>query len=166
MAIGGPVAPLGVRAPAPLGQEAPKLRRRSGFDASRAVRQRPRMDSTPTPPPAAPLSNDAKMWAMLCHLSALSGFIVPFGSLIGPLIIWQLKKNEFPIVDDQGKEALNFQITTLIAAIVSGILIFVAIGIVLLIVVAIASLVLTIIAAIKANNGETYRYPFALRLIK
>jgi len=106
------------------------------------------------------------MWATLCHLSALSGFIVPFGSLIGPLIIWQLKKNEFPIVDDQGKEALNFQITTLIAAIVSGILIFVAIGIVLLIVVAIASLVLTIIAAIKANNGETYRYPFALRLIK
>jgi uncharacterized Tic20 family protein len=106
------------------------------------------------------------MWAMLCHLSALSGLIVPFGSLIGPLIIWQLKKNEFPIVDDQGKEALNFQITTLIAAIVSGILIFVAIGFVLLIAVAIASLVLTIIAAIKANNGETYRYPFALRLIK
>ncbi len=106
------------------------------------------------------------MWAMLCHLSALSTFIIPFGSLLGPLIVWQLKKNEFPIVDDQGKEALNFQITTLIAMIVSLILVFIAIGIVLLIAVGIASLVFTIIAAIKANNGETYRYPFCLRLIK
>ena len=106
------------------------------------------------------------MWAMLCHLSALSTVIIPFGSLLGPLIVWQLKKNEFPIVDDQGKEALNFQITTLIAMIVSLILVFIAIGIVLLIAVGIASLVFTIIAAIKANNGETYRYPFCLRLIK
>jgi uncharacterized Tic20 family protein len=106
------------------------------------------------------------MWAMLCHLSALSTFIIPFGSVLGPLIVWQIKKNEFPIVDDQGKEALNFQITTMIAAFVSLILVFVAVGIVLLIAVGITSLVFTIIAAIKANNGETYRYPFSLRLIK
>jgi hypothetical protein len=112
------------------------------------------------------LSKDAKMWAMLCHLSALSTFIIPFGSVLGPLIVWQIKKNEFPIVDDQGKEALNFQITTMIAAFVSLILVFVAVGIVLLIAVGITSLVFTIIAAIKANNGETYRYPFSLRLIK
>lgn len=103
---------------------------------------------------------------MLCHLSALSGFIIPFGSLIGPLVVWQIKKNQYPIVDDQGKEALNFQITITLAAIVSAILIVVLIGIALLIAVAIASLVFTIIAAIKANNGETYRYPFCLRLIK
>jgi uncharacterized Tic20 family protein len=106
------------------------------------------------------------MWAMLCHLSALSGFIIPFGSLIGPLVVWQIKKNQYPIVDDQGKEALNFQITITLAAIVSAILIVVLVGIALLIAVAIASLVFTIIAAIKANNGETYRYPFCLRLIK
>ncbi len=126
------------------------------------------MDSTPTPPPPVTqvLSKDAKMWAMLCHLSALSTFIIPFGSVLGPLIVWQIKKNEFPIVDDQGKEALNFQITTMIAAFVSLILVFVAVGIVLLIAVGITSLVFTIIAAIKANNGETYRYPFSLRLIK
>ncbi len=103
---------------------------------------------------------------MLCHLSALSGFIIPFGSLIGPLVVWQIKKNQYPIVDDQGKEALNFQITITLAAIVSAILIVVLVGIALLIAVAIASLVFTIIAAIKANNGETYRYPFCLRLIK
>jgi uncharacterized Tic20 family protein len=69
-------------------------------------------------------------------------------------------------VDDQGKEALNFQITITLAAIVSAILIVVLVGIALLIAVGIASLVFTIIAAIKANNGETYRYPFCLRLIK
>lgn len=103
---------------------------------------------------------------MLCHLSALSGFIIPFGSLIGPLVVWQIKKNQYPIVDDQGKEALNFQITVTLAAIASAILIVLLIGIFLLIAVGIASLVFTIIAAIKANNGETYRYPFALRLIK
>ncbi|MFN5561883.1 MAG: DUF4870 domain-containing protein, partial [Opitutaceae bacterium] len=108
----------------------------------------------------------ARMWAMLCHLSALSGFIIPFGSLIGPLVVWQIKKNQYPIVDDQGKEALNFQITITLAAIVSAILIVVLVGIALLIAVGIASLVFTIIAAIKANNGETYRYPFCLRLIK
>lgn len=128
------------------------------------------MDSTPTPIPPPPVSpatsNDARMWAMLCHLSALSGFIIPFGSLIGPLVVWQIKKNQYPIVDDQGKEALNFQITITLAAIVSAILIVVLVGIALLIAVAIASLVFTIIAAIKANNGETYRYPFCLRLIK
>ena len=128
------------------------------------------MDSIPTtipPPPVSPAtSNDARMWAMLCHLSALSGFIIPFGSLIGPLVVWQIKKNQYPIVDDQGKEALNFQITITLAAIVSAILIVVLVGIALLIAVAIASLVFTIIAAIKANNGETYRYPFCLRLIK
>jgi uncharacterized Tic20 family protein len=106
------------------------------------------------------------MWAMLCHLSALSGFIIPFGSFIGPLVVWQIKKNQYPIVDDQGKEALNFQITITLAAIVSAILIVVLIGIALLIAVGIASLVFTIIAAIKANNGEAYRYPFCLRLIK
>ncbi len=106
------------------------------------------------------------MWGMLCHLSALSAFIIPFGSVLGPLIVWQIKKNEYPFVDDQGKEALNFQITTTIAALISIVLIFVAIGIALLIAVCLASLVFTIIAAIKANNGETYRYPFTLRLIK
>lgn len=103
---------------------------------------------------------------MLCHLSALSGFIIPFGSLIGPLVVWQIKKNQYPIVDDQGKEALNFQITITLAAIVSAILIVLLVGIFLLIAVGIASLVFTIIAAIKANSGETYRYPFCLRLIK
>lgn len=118
------------------------------------------------PPPAGDTSPEARQWAMFAHLSALVGFLIPLGSILGPLIIWQIKKAEFPFVDDQGKEALNFQITVLIAVIACLVLSVVLIGFLLLPVVGIAALVLTIMGGIKANNGESYRYPFTLRLIK
>lgn len=126
---------------------------------------------TPMPPPPASApdglpSNEQKQFAMFTHLSALTGFIIPFGNLLGPLIFWQIKKNEMPFVDDQGKEALNFQITATIAAVICVILMFVLIGFVLIFVVGIAWLVLTIIGGIRANEGEYYRYPMTLRLIK
>jgi uncharacterized Tic20 family protein len=107
---------------------------------------------------------DSQQWGMIAHLSALVGFIIPFGNVIGPLVIWQMKKEQ-PFVVDQGKEALNFQITVSIAVMVCFLLSFVVIGLLLLPVVGIGALVLTVIAGIKANNGEAYRYPFALRLI-
>src|ERR1035438_7123864 len=75
--------------------------------------------SSPPPPPASPESQ-ARMWNMLCHLSALAGFVIPFGNILGPLIIWQIKKNEFPSVDIHGKAALNFQITVIIAVFVGA----------------------------------------------
>jgi uncharacterized Tic20 family protein len=115
------------------------------------------------PPPAG--SSDERMWAMFAHLSALAGFISPFGSILGPLIIWQIKKNVFPLVDDQGKEALNFQITMAIAFIACLILMIVLIGVILIWIVGLFDLVMIVIAAIKANNGERYRYPFTLRLV-
>jgi uncharacterized protein len=122
-------------------------------------------DLGPTPGGSA-ISADERQWGMFAHLSALLGFIVPFGNLLGPLIIWQIKKNEMAFVADQGKEALNFQITVAIAVFVCILLMVIFIGFLLLPVVGIAALVLTVIAGIKANNGERYRYPFALRLIK
>jgi uncharacterized Tic20 family protein len=125
--------------------------------------------ASPTPPPPAATgdgSKDAKMFGMLCHLSALAGFVIPFGNIIGPLVFWLIKKNEFAFVDDQGKEALNFQITTSLAMIVCLILTLVLIGALLLVAVGVTALIFTIIAAIKANDGVAYRYPFALRLIK
>ena len=114
----------------------------------------------------AGIPQDAKTWAMICHLSAIVGFIVPFGNIVAPLIIWQLKKNEFPFVDEQGKEALNFQISITIYLIVSALLVLIAIGILLLIVIGIMSLVLIIIAAINASNGTSYHYPFTIQFIK
>jgi uncharacterized protein len=121
---------------------------------------------SPPPAPTGTPSAEEKQWAMFAHLSALIGYIIPFGSIIGPLIIWQIKKNEMPFVDDQGKEALNFQITVAIAAVICFCLIFVLIGILLLPILAISALVFIIIAAIAANNGQAYRYPVCLRLIK
>lgn len=103
---------------------------------------------------------------MLAHLAGLIGFIIPFGNLIAPLIVWQVKKDQMPFVDDQGKESLNFHITISIAVAVCLVLMLVLIGFVLLPLIGLAALVLMVIAGIKANGGERYRYPFVLRLIK
>jgi uncharacterized protein len=112
-------------------------------------------------------SKEEQNWAMACHLVALSGFIIPFGNVLGPLVVWLIKKDTMPLVDQHGKEALNFQITVLLAVIISALLVFVLIGFLLLIVVGLGALILTIMAAVKVSNGElNYRYPFALRLIK
>jgi len=105
-------------------------------------------------------SKDARMWAMLCHLLAI------FTGFIAPLIIWLVKKDEDPFVDNQGKEALNFQITVAIAMVVSGLLNFACIGVVLMPAVGIVDLVFCIIASIKANSGIAYRYPVSIRFIK
>lgn len=115
---------------------------------------------------ASGISADERQWAMIAHLSALSGLIIPFGHILGPLIVWMMKKDAMPFVDDQGKEALNFQITLSIALFVCGLLIFVVIGILLMPLVGLAGLILAIIAGIKSNEGVAYRYPFTLRLIK
>lgn len=112
------------------------------------------------------VTQEQKTWGMIAHLASLSGFIIPFGNILGPLVVWLIKKDTMPFVDDQGKEALNFNITIFIAAVVSAILMFVLIGFVLVLVVGIAWIVLTIMAGLKANEGQAYRYPFTLRLIK
>lgn len=103
---------------------------------------------------------------MFAHLSALAGHFIPFGNVIAPLIIWAVKKDEMPLVNDQGKEALNFQITLSLALLVSGLLCFVLIGFLVFPVVWIAGLVLIVIASIKANDGVRYRYPLTIRFIK
>lgn len=106
-----------------------------------------------------------RQWAMFGHLSALIGLIIPFGNMIAPLIIWQVKKDSMPFAAEQAKEALNFQITVTLAIIVGAILTLILIGIVVMAVVGVGALVLTIIAGLKANEGIAYRYPFTLRLV-
>ena len=127
----------------------------------------------PTPPMQPANANQVRMWNMLCHLSALSCFFIPFGNILGPLLVWQIKKNEFPSVEEHGKAALNFQLTVLVAVVVVGmaafLLSFVCIGFVLIpVVVAIGlcGIIFAIIAGIKANNGEAYRYPWSLTFIR
>jgi len=111
-------------------------------------------------------SKDARMWAMFAHISAVAGYIFPFGNIIGPLVIWILKKDEYPFVNDQGKESLNFQISITIYVFISIILVFLLIGIPILIVVGLFALIMVIIAAINSYDGKAYRYPLTIRLIK
>ena len=111
------------------------------------------------------LTKDERVWGMLCHLSALAFFIFPFGNIIGPLVIWLIKKEEYPFVDEQGKESLNFQISITIYAIGAAILIIILIGIPLLIGLFIVDFILVIIAGIRANDGIHYRYPMCIRII-
>ena len=116
--------------------------------------------------PAPTPSYEVRQSAMLCHLAAFLGFVFPFGSVIGPLILWQMKREVDPFIDDQGKEALNFQITVAIAWMVCFVLAFAIIGLFLMTALVIATVVLTIIGSIKANKGIAYRYPFTWRLVK
>ncbi len=108
----------------------------------------------------------SRNWGMACHLSALAGYIIPFGNIIGPLVVWLIKKDEFQFVNSQGKESLNFQLSMTIYALVSAVLIFVIIGIPLLIALGLANLILVILAAVKASSGEPYQYPATIRFIK
>lgn len=127
----------------------------------------------PPPPPIGYESNagtpdqQARTWAMIVHLSSLSGWLIPIPlmNVIAPVIVWQMKK-DMPFVNDQGKETVNFQITIAIMVVVSVLLMLVLIGFVLIGLVILFSIVMTIIAAIKANDGEPYRYPLTIRFIK
>jgi uncharacterized Tic20 family protein len=106
------------------------------------------------------------MWGMLCHLAGLLYFTaVPFANVIGPLVLWLLKKDEMPWVDQNGREALNFQISIAIYTIVSAVLILAIVGIVLLPAVMLFNLVACIIGALKANSGDAYRYPLCIRFL-
>ncbi len=104
---------------------------------------------------------------MLCHLSALGMFVVPaMGHLIGPLIVWMLKRETMPFVESEGKEALNFNLSMTIYLAVSALLICVGVGIVMLLALAVTHVVLVVLASIDAANGKSYRYPFTIRFIK
>jgi len=111
-----------------------------------------------------PPSKDACTWAMLCHILGLGWFVVPvIGGVIGALIVWQIKKDQYPFADQHGKEAMNFQISMLIYGVIA--LCLVCVGWLLLPVVIIGDVVFAIIAAVKAAQGEGYRYPLSIRFV-
>lgn len=138
-------------------------------------------------------TSETRTWSMLCHLSALLMLVFSWGAILGPLIIWLIKRNESSEVDAQGKESLNFQITIYIIclalSIIGGLLLFGTFGFAalwgspfaftgpglvggglglfgLLGIVRLIDIILVIVASIRANNGGFYRYPFCIRLIK
>jgi uncharacterized Tic20 family protein len=106
------------------------------------------------------------MYGMFCHVLAFVGFVVPLGNVIGPLVIWLIKREQYAYVDAQGKESLNFQISILIYGIISSILIMIFIGILTSIIIGIAWIILTIIGTVRAYEGRHYKYPLTIRFIK
>jgi uncharacterized protein len=123
-------------------------------------------ESTASVPELPPLTNEVKNWGMLCHLSALLGFVPPFiGVVLGPLLIWLIKGKEHPFIDANGRESLNFQISMLIYSAITSLTICIGIGIFLLPVLWAVDVILIVVAAVKASGGGVYRYPMTIRLI-
>lgn len=123
------------------------------------------------------LQKSDRFWEVLCHLSALVMFVgIPLGNIVGPLVVWLLRRGDSPSVDEHGKESLNFQISLTVYLFAFGVitagLVFLIVGlllipilVLLLIVGPLLDLVFVIVAAIKASNGEFYRYPGTIRFI-
>ena len=150
-------------------EETPEAEENAGGAQTEQPASTEQPEAVPETPESKEINKDARMWAMFCHLAGLAAFVpvVPvLGGIIGPLIIWQIKKDEYPFVDEQGKEAVNFQISILIYELVAALLCFACVGCVLLPAVIVFDVVFLVIAAIKANNGHHYRYPLTIRFIK
>jgi hypothetical protein len=110
-------------------------------------------------------NEDDRTWGSLSHLAALCGLVIPFGSILAPLIIWRTRGQRAPFVGDQALEALNFNISISLAFVVGLALTWLFIGILMISALVIYWIVMTVLATIKAAEGETYRYPVTLRLI-
>jgi uncharacterized Tic20 family protein len=124
-----------------------------------------------TAPPVARAASDPRQWAMIAHLSALAGLFIGF-NFLGPLLVYLIKKDDDPFIEDQAKEALNFNLSVFLYLVVLGIATFVLtlvlIGLLLIPVIGagvIAWVVFVIVAAVKANGGEAYRYPLTIRFV-
>lgn len=104
-------------------------------------------------------------WAMVLHLSLFAGHAVPFGGIVAPIVIWQIKKDELPGLDAHGRNAVNWIISSVIYAVVCIPLCFVIVGIPLLIALGVLNVVFPIIAAVKANEGKLWKYPLAIRFL-
>ena len=135
-----------------------------------------------TPPPAAdtsasPVASDASsppvkpgitvnQWCMFLHFAQFAGYIIPLAGFVAPIILWQMKKDESPLIDRHGKIVVNWIITSFIAGAVCFVLFFVLIGIPLLIILGLLSIIFAVIGGIKAGNGEAWDYPMTIRFIK
>ncbi len=127
----------------------------------------PPVPATSNQPPAVPQNPSAdNSLAVVMQLLGFAGFVFPLGNILAPLILWLIKRTDSPYLDRAGKEAINFQISYTIYAIVAGLLCFVLIGFLIFPILFVAWVVLMVIAAVKTSNGEEYKYPFTIRLLQ
>ncbi len=112
------------------------------------------------------LSESERNWAMFCHLSAFAAFFFPFGGIIGPLICWLSRKDEYAWVDENGKASMNFQLSILLYMVLAIPLCFILIGIPIVIFLVFLKVICIIIASVKASKGEKFRYPLSIPFIQ
>jgi uncharacterized protein len=124
-------------------------------------------DPSETPAAGAAPTENERTWGMLAHLAALAGLVLPLiGNVLGPLFVSIARGDQSAFVAAHAREALNFNITVTLTALVCALLMLVFVGFLLLSALFIVWLVMTLIAAIKASEGAAYHYPFSLRLLK
>ena len=114
----------------------------------------------------ATVDQEIRNTAVAAHLSTFAGLVVPFGSVIGPLAVWLPRRDRDPFIDQAGREALNFGISIAIYGVVAVVAALMLVGIPVLIVGVIAWVVLASLAAVKASQGQAYRYPLTMRLVR
>jgi uncharacterized protein len=126
------------------------------------------MNTTQTPSTApTALTQEDRNWGTIGHLSALAAFVAPFlGAVLGPLIVWLVKRDHSAFAGDCAKEALNFNITVCIGYAICALFAFVFIGIPLMLALFVVWLILTVVAAVRASEGISYRYPVSIRFIR
>ena len=108
---------------------------------------------------------DERQWKVILHLSALCGFLIPFGNIAAPLIIWLIKKEQLPGLEPEGRKVLNFQISWSIYIIFAGLSMFFCIGAVLVPAVVLAWLIFLILGTVKTSNGEAYAFPLTIKML-
>lgn len=126
-------------------------------------------DMNPNPTPEIPAPSDSRndrLWAALAHAAGFALFLLPLGQILIPLIIWVVKKDKSRFIATEAKEALNFQISITIYALVAASLVIILIGVPLLVALVIFDIVMILRAIIKAGNGEAFRYPLTIRFVQ
>lgn len=111
-------------------------------------------------------SEGTRLWLMLCHLSALLGYVFPFGHVLGPLAVWMFRRDRVPGVEAAGRESLNFQLTVTMMGLIGVMLSVVFIGLVLLFLVVVFHFCMTLYASIRVQRGGEFSYPLTVRFIK
>ncbi len=113
-------------------------------------------------------TNEERNWCVGVHLASFAGILgLAFGSIIGPLIVWLIKRHESPLVDAHGKEALNFQISMSIWTLCCIPFFFlIGFGLILVIILLIIGLINVVLAAIAANEGRFHNYPLKIQFLK
>jgi len=111
------------------------------------------------------VSSDERTWGVITHAAAFVGFAVPFGNVLGPLLVWLIKKDESRFLDANGKQALNFQITWTILIVISLLTLLIGIGLIIVPVVMLAWLIFVVLAMIRASENQVYDYPLTIDLV-